>query len=71
MIMGNEVRATVRMPRWLHDHVSSVARKQRRSINAEIIFRLEALAGEQIPVQAPASARETSVLTHAHSQHQG
>lgn len=67
----DEVRTTLRMPRWLHEHVSAAASRQRRSLNSEIILHLETLAGGMLGRETPASVTEPSVLTHAQSHHQG
>ncbi|WP_091040516.1 Arc family DNA-binding protein [Glycomyces harbinensis] len=52
--MDREVRITLRMPAEIHSRLSGEAKTSRRSLNAEIVYRLENSLGiDKLPSGAP------------------
>ncbi|MEU5188470.1 hypothetical protein AB0G83_15200 [Streptomyces klenkii] len=43
--MNQEVRTTIRLPADLHAHWAAHARRERRSLNADLIYLLEGIFG--------------------------
>lgn len=59
----------VRMPEGMRDQLSAVARANRRSMNAELIFHMErilrdatAATGDNLPGTAPAAASRNATM---------
>lgn len=52
-IMSNESRITIRYPAWLHEALSQAAKDGARSLNQEIVRRLE----ESVNAERPAVVR--------------
>ena len=44
--MEDEVRLTLRLPATLHQQIVALARRDRRSLNGELVFLLERAAAE-------------------------
>jgi predicted HicB family RNase H-like nuclease len=59
--MEHEVRLTLRLPSEIHSRLSAEAKNSRRSLNAEIVHRLESGLGIEVELPADPSGTRDSL----------